>query len=119
MRRIADGPPGTLYVIEPSIEDATDGDEVPALMSPHELQPANVLRALRRAGNTVGRVVLVGCEPASFGTEDGEPGRMGLSDPVAAAVNGAIELIEALLAQTAAATTDDLRLATPESRGVS
>jgi hydrogenase maturation protease len=114
-----DGPPGSLYVIEPSVDDAADGDDVPALISPHELQPANVLRALRRAGQTVGRVVLVGCEPASFGTEDGEPGRIGLSDSVAAAVNGAIELIEALLAQMTAATTDDLRLATPESRRVS
>jgi hydrogenase maturation protease len=114
-----EGPPGSLYVIEPSVEEETDGDDMPALMSPHDLQPANVLRALRRAGATVGRVVLVGCEPASFGTEDGEPGRIGLSDPVALAVNGAIELIEALLAQTACATTEDLRLATPVSRSVS
>ena len=110
-----DGPPGRLYVIEPSVDD-TEG--LAGFISPHELQPANVLRALHAAGAALGRVVLVGCEPDSFGTEDGGPGRIGLSGPVAQAVTEAVEQIEAMLAQTSAARARDAKPAPPEYRRV-
>jgi hydrogenase maturation protease len=41
------------------------------------------------------RILLVGCEPADFGPEN--EGRMGLSDPVQAAVGEAIAMIERLI----------------------
>ena len=47
-------------------------------------------------GPVRGRIVLVGCEPATLG---GEEGHMGLSDPVLAAVDGAARLIEDLVAK--------------------
>jgi hydrogenase maturation protease len=42
------------------------------------------------------RVLLVGCEPATFGPEEGQ---MGLSETVEAAVQGAIEMVESLVAE--------------------
>jgi hydrogenase maturation protease len=117
-----DGPPGSVYVIEPSADEAAIANGPPVFVSPHELEPAKVLQAVRAEGATPERVVLVGCEPASFGTEDGEPGRIGLSDPVAEAVDEAVELIEAMLMQPAVVTheaQDDARQASPEYRRAS
>ena len=47
-------------------------------------------------------VRLVGCEPLTLGTE--EDGAMGLSEPVRAAVDGAVELVEALIAEALGGT---------------
>lgn len=98
------GAPGSLYVIEPSKDDlaAPGSDDMyasPVLMSPHEMDPVQVLRAVRMMGGHCEDVVVVGCEPADFGCNEGEEGRMGLSEPVAAAVDQAIVLIDALVAQ--------------------
>jgi len=95
-----DGPPGTLYVIEPSTMHAGSGfesDASPVLISPHDLDPAKVLQAVGAMGGKVGRIVLVACEPESLGTEEGQEGRMGLSSSVAAAVEEAVEVIEAMM----------------------
>jgi hydrogenase maturation protease len=103
-----DGPPGTLYVIEPSItntDEGFQGDAPPVMISPHDLDPAKVLQAVQAMGGEVGRIVLVGCEPESLGTEDGQEGRMGLSEPVAAAVGEAVETIEAMIESMQAQTT--------------
>jgi hydrogenase maturation protease len=40
------------------------------------------------------RLYVVGCEPASLG---GEQGEMGLSAPVEAALDGAVELVESMV----------------------
>jgi hydrogenase maturation protease len=84
-----DGPPGALYMIEP---DST----VPAAETPdgHTMNPVAVLAIARSMGADLHRVVIVGCEPATFGPEDGH---MGLSAPVAAAVDGAVEMVEQLV----------------------
>jgi hydrogenase maturation protease len=90
------GAAGTLYLIEPDqgtphpLEgwDAPDG---------HGMDPARVLRLVREMGGQDRRVLLVGCEPATV-EEDAE-GRVGLSAPVEAAVEGAIRMIESLLAE--------------------
>jgi hydrogenase maturation protease len=84
-----DGPPGTLYVIEP--EPATAGD---ASLSPHAMAPHEVLRLASVLGAPGGRILLVGCEPARFG--EAEFGTMELSPPVAAAVAPAADTVEAL-----------------------
>jgi hydrogenase maturation protease len=86
-------PPGTLYVIEP--EPPPGADEAhDALLSPHEMDPQKVLRLASLLGDACGRVILVGCEPESFG--DDEFGGEGLSPPVAAAVGRAAAEVERL-----------------------
>ncbi len=82
------GLPGTLYVIEPEIAAVdADSDET---ISPHRVDPASVLRLANVLGGSCARVMIVGCEPASFGDE--HDGRMALGDEVAAAVDAAAEL---------------------------
>jgi hydrogenase maturation protease len=57
------------------------------------------MRALGLAQSMNGelnRVLLVGCEPATFGPEEGQ---MGLSETVEAAVQGAVEMVESLVAE--------------------
>ena len=63
------GEPGTLYVIEPELED--EGEQA---IDAHSMDPVQVLRAVRGMGGRLGHILLVGCEPADLG---GEEGRMG------------------------------------------
>jgi hydrogenase maturation protease len=96
--------PGSLFVIEPEPEQESELDvgqlEAQALLlSAHEMDPSMVLRLVRMLGSESPYVVLVGCEAASFDPEPNELGRMGLSEPVAQAVDKAVELIEILLRQ--------------------
>lgn len=83
------GAPGTLYVIEPDVTGHS-------LMDAHAMNPASVLQLANSMGTVRGRIVLVGCEPATLG---GDEGQMGLSDTVAAAVDEAARLIEDLVAK--------------------
>ncbi|WP_416052023.1 hydrogenase maturation protease [Cupriavidus basilensis] len=96
------GAPGSLYVIEPSAQEtapaaAADPYACPVLMSPHDMDPARVLQAVRMMGGACADIVVIGCEPADFGMEDGGQGRMGLSEPVAAAVDRAVALVESMV----------------------
>jgi len=81
------GTPGTLYVIDPEL----DGDGVPAaapaVMDAHGMSPDQVFAWLRKLGGRPGRVLIVGCEPAQI--DEG----IGLSAPVASAVEEAVRLI--------------------------
>lgn len=94
------GPPGTIYVIEP---EQLPGDPAPEdlLMSPHDLDPAKVLRVAAALGGNCQRIVLVACEPLTFGDE--QDGFMGLSAPVATAVDRALAVVEEVLADLLAA----------------
>lgn len=87
------GAPGTLYVIEPELPH-TDASADPAglTLTPHELDPAKVLRMVSAMDGRCRKIVLLGCEPADFGDE--WEGKMGLTEPVAAAVEDAIGLID-------------------------
>lgn len=90
--------PGTLYVIEPEMqEDADSWCQQDPLFSPHDMDAGNVLRTVKAMGGHCERIVLVGCEPESFGEDTEEQGRMGLSEPVAAAVDKAVVLIESVV----------------------
>jgi hydrogenase maturation protease len=60
------------------------------------MTPERVLHLVRAMGGEPPLLRLVGCEPATFGDED-EP-LMGLSSPVAAAVEPAVHLVEQLVA---------------------
>lgn len=87
------GAPGTLAVLEPD-----DDGHLPAPVAgafgfdPHNMGPDVVLGTLAHLGGALERVVVVGCQPASL--EEG----IGLSPPVAAAVDGAVDLCRQVLA---------------------
>jgi hydrogenase maturation protease len=82
-------PPGTLYVLEPDLGAPTPG----VLLDGHGLDPASVLAMVERLGGAVGRTVVVGCEPAAV-----DPG-LGLSPPVARAVDEAVKLVMRLVGE--------------------
>jgi len=93
------GAPGTLYVIEADTSPPADG--VTPEIQAHSMTPAAVFHLIRAMGEEPPRrVLVVGCEPETFGPE--EVGQMGLSDAVAAAVPQAIELVEKLVAEALA-----------------
>jgi hydrogenase maturation protease len=86
-------PPGTVSVIEP---ESAPGEPAPEdlLLSPHDLDPARVLRLVAALGGKCRRMLLVACEPLTFGGVDGV---MGLSAPVAAALDAAVAAVEQLI----------------------
>jgi hydrogenase maturation protease len=92
------GEPGTLYVLEPSLNDAGAADESAAMIEPHALDPYKVLRLARSMGAELKRVFVVGCEPTAPETDDLEMEfTMEMSEPVKGAVLEAIGLVESLI----------------------
>jgi hydrogenase maturation protease len=85
--------PGTVSVFEPDLDDAA---EVPP--DAHDLDPASVMGLLRSLGGSVGRMLVVGCQPAVLGE------RMGLSGPVEAAIDEAIGIVEELVQEQLSTT---------------
>lgn len=100
--------PGTLAVIEPDSvgarasgtgavpapgDDFALDDDFGPVVDAHSMSPDVVLATLARLGGGVERIYVVGCQPATL--EEG----MGLSSPVAAAVDGAVVLCHELLAE--------------------
>jgi len=88
--------PGTLYVIEPHITDDSSESESDPLIDTHGMNPMKVLRMVKAMGGKPKRLLLVGCEPATLGPEEGQ---MGLSEPVRAALDEAVGLIDGLIAE--------------------
>jgi hydrogenase maturation protease len=86
--------PGTVAVIEPDLSGSSslDDDDV-GVVDAHTMNPEVVLATLGRLGGRVERIYVVGCQPASL--DEG----MGLTPPVAAAVEGAVELCNQLIAE--------------------
>ena len=87
--------PGTLYTIEPDLRELDETDAQAALVEPHGMNPLKVLAVVKSMGGQLKRILLVGCEPAPLESEEGV---MGLSEPVEAAVDEAVEMVEALVA---------------------
>jgi hydrogenase maturation protease len=87
------GEPGRLFVLEPDLEEL-ERSGAPNVADGHSMDPVAVLRMVRQFGGRAPKVYVVGCEPASLG---GEEGQMGLSAPVQAALEGAVELVEDLV----------------------
>lgn len=83
------GAPGTVYLLEIGAGDVAA--LAPSAVDGHGMAPDAVLSLLDNLGGSPGRVLLVGCEPA--GTEEG----IGLSPPVAAAVERATGMVRDLL----------------------
>jgi hydrogenase maturation protease len=86
--------PGTLYVIEPDLKELDDPEPSGAAIEAHAMNPVSVLRTARAMNIEVKNVLLVGCEPETLG---GEEGQMGLSAPVEAVVDRAVQLVESLI----------------------
>ena len=84
------GTPGDLYVIEPDREAGSINATGDTLLDAHSMEPGSVLSLLDTLGGNV-RVLVVGCEPADASE------RMGLSQPVAAAVERAVPLVMGLI----------------------
>lgn len=76
------GPPGTLYRLEPQVSQG------PVEIGMHNLNPAKVLALARALDALPAEVVVIGCEP-----QDTEELREELSGPVSAAVDGAVAMI--------------------------
>jgi hydrogenase maturation protease len=88
-------PPGTVRIIAPEPQPCEPPAPESLLIEPHDLDPAKVLRLAAALGNSCRCVLLVACEPATFGHGDADA--MGLSPAVTAAVDQAIALVEKLI----------------------
>jgi hydrogenase maturation protease len=85
--------PGTLAVVEPDGVALPDpGDDAAPALDAHNMSPTVVLGMLAGLGGSVGRIVIVGCQPATL--EEG----IGLSPAVADAVDRAVELCRRVVA---------------------
>jgi hydrogenase maturation protease len=85
------GEPGTVYVIEPDRDTAGAPAAGGGVFDAHGMQPDVVLGLAGMLGAEPGRVLVVGCEPASI--EHG----IGLSAPVEAAVDEAVRIVTAIV----------------------
>lgn len=108
------GTPGTIYVIEPDLSgtatDPADDDAALAanpLFNAHGMQPDVVFGVLAMLGAEARQVLVVGCEPANVDYG------IGLSEPVATAVDEAVAVVLDLIAG-AAESGDEHQLVTKE-----
>jgi hydrogenase maturation protease len=89
--------PGTISVIEPEL----GGDEV--AIDTHGMDPVRVLGLARALGRVPPRVLVVACEPERIVHGEHDEDLVGeLSEPVRAAVDEALPLVESLVADLAA-----------------
>jgi hydrogenase maturation protease len=84
--------PGTLFVIEPEIDEDT------LSLDTHGMDPVKVLRLARELGPVPEVLRVVGCEPLTrMGGDTSEELVGELSDPIRAAVEPAVAMVESLL----------------------
>jgi hydrogenase maturation protease len=86
--------PGTLYVLEPRREDFPTTIEDGERIDLHGMDPHTVLRFVSATGGWPGKVVVIGCEPGEV-----DDVGLGLTPPVAAAVDRAVTLVRETLAE--------------------
>jgi hydrogenase maturation protease len=91
------GVPGTLRTIEIPGEASSGQQDGGAPAGMHALNPTSVLQMAKQLGGNLGRILLVGCQPETLGSE--EEGRMGLSATVAGTLQEAADVVEALVNQ--------------------
>jgi len=92
------GKPGTLYTMEPDVAFGETGN-----IDAHTMNPVAALQLVSALGGKVGRLLVVGCEPSSL--EPSPDGNFTLSAPVSHAVEGAIGIIESLVARVPSQAT--------------
>jgi len=88
--------PGTISIIEPDLNDASSDATTRAGIETHGMNPMNVLRMAASMGAPLKGILLLGCEPATFGPDEGQ---MGLSEPVERAVDEAVNLLDSVINQ--------------------
>jgi hydrogenase maturation protease len=93
------GPPGTVYVLEPDLTATAEADAGDLPVTTHGMNPLRVLGLVRALGGRSPLLRVVGCEPATLGSDE-EPA-LDLSEAVKAAIPEAITLIEALVREVA------------------
>ena len=98
------GEPGTLYVIEPDLDEIAPTIEDGDVINPHGMDPQTVLRFVRAVGGWSGKVVIVACEPGEV-----EDLGIGLSPALEAAVDQAIALVDDTVDERPAADARALR----------
>ena len=84
--------PGTMYVVE---VDHSEHDQ--AALDTHGMDPAKVIGLVRALGATPPRTLVVGCEPQTRMSADDEEIVAQLSEPVRAALDQGVTLVESLL----------------------
>lgn len=97
--------PGTVSVIAPAVAHGEASAPEDLIISGHDLDPAKVLRLVTALGGECRHILLVACEPLTCGGEDGF---MGLSAPVAGAIDLAIETVEGLIGELLAPETKSI-----------
>ncbi|MBA2239739.1 MAG: hydrogenase maturation protease [Solirubrobacterales bacterium] len=90
-------PPGTLFVIEPDLEATEGAGEI--TLDAHGMDPVRVLALAAQLGPIPDRVLVVGCEPQVQMTGEEEDLVGELSPPVAAAVEGGVEMVESVIGE--------------------
>lgn len=90
---VRDGP-GTIHLI-----DASDVVEAPVSAEAHGMDPAKVLAFARALGSVPETILVLGCEPAVLPDPLEAHIVQGLSPPVLAAVDEAVEQLETLVRQ--------------------
>lgn len=88
------GDPGTLYVVEPDLSSLNSPHSSQIAVDAHAMNPMNVLCMAKSLGASLQRILLVGCEPATLGPEEGQ---ICLSELVENAVERAVTLTESLV----------------------
>jgi hydrogenase maturation protease len=83
--------PGTVSLVQPEVDGFGN---VGQPLDAHSTNPVHALQLASSLGGQLGRLYLIGCEPAELETEDG---RLGLSEQVEAAVPNAIQMLLTLL----------------------
>ncbi len=106
------GEPGTVYLLEPEIEE--DGG---VSLDTHGMDPVKVIKLANALGARPTRTLVVGCEPrVVVGGEDYDDMLMELSEPVRAGVEEATNLIESLVEKLSA---DDGKVGPGDQPGLS
>lgn len=97
--------PGTVFLIEPDVE-SMQGSEQQSVVDTHGMNPANGIRMAKSMHVPLKRLLVVGCEPQTLG---GEEGHMGLSEPVEAALEEAVRVIESVVSRILDGSWQDAR----------
>ena len=85
--------PGMISVFEPELDGHAE-----VAPDAHDLDPASVMGLLAGLGGSVGRMLVVGCQPSSVDEH------MGLSAPVEAAVDEAIRVVDEIVQEQLSTT---------------
>jgi hydrogenase maturation protease len=93
--------PGTLYVIEADPDDET----VDVAVDAHGMDPVKVMALVRSLGGTPPPTYVIGCEPQTRMSPDDDVLVVQLSEPVLAALDPAVKLVESLLDDISIQTT--------------